>query len=264
MLPQFWMDHEHMPQPLPGSGSSFNQSRGDLQPKVRDESHKDIEPLLWSNPRSSITNTRTPPVHIQITTSLALREEKEKKETLFHRHSTAMSLPRASAVKIHPSSRPAISCSSSASFVDPLAHRLVASRGVVAFDMTALGFAVVYEQVDGRGARLDEGPSPELQETEEQYEHNQLDGEFLDCTLFLGGLPLVFGLGEFDVDHVVVVVVVCRGSGGSNRFVAFLADEGAGVFVSGHDVKSIKGRRESDRSEREVGRICLSTPKDMM
>lgn len=133
----------------------------------------------------------------------------------------------------------------------------MASRGIMAFDITALSLAVVCEQVDGRGARLDKGPAPEVQETEEQYEHNQLDDEFFDdfCTLLFGGLQLVFGIGEFDVDHVVVVAV-CDGGGGGNRFVAFLADEGAGVFVRIHDVRSIKEEGTAiDQSERRVGHV---------
>jgi hypothetical protein len=124
--------------------------------------------------------------------------------------------------------------------------------------MTALGFAVVYEQVDGRGARFDQDPAPEVQETEEQYEHHQLHDEFFDdlCTLLFGGLHLGFGIGEFDVDHVVVVVVAfCDGGGGGggNRFVAFLADEGAGDFVRIHDVRSIREEGTAiDQRERGV------------
>jgi hypothetical protein len=66
------------------------------------KSQKDIEALLWSNPRSPITNTRTPPVHIQPAILGAA-----EKENLFHRHSTAISLLRASADAAHPSIHPA-------------------------------------------------------------------------------------------------------------------------------------------------------------
>lgn len=71
------------------------------------KSQRDIEALLWSNPRSPITNTRTPPVHIQPAILGAAKRKREEKKNLFHRHSTAISLLRASADAAHPSIHPA-------------------------------------------------------------------------------------------------------------------------------------------------------------
>jgi hypothetical protein len=45
------------------------------------KSQKDIEALLWSNPRSPITNTRTPPVHIQPAILGAAKRKREEKKT---------------------------------------------------------------------------------------------------------------------------------------------------------------------------------------
>jgi hypothetical protein len=189
------MDPEHMPQPLPGSGASLSQSPDGFTNRWRDEKSKGhrgstlVESTLshYQHQNSSHAHpTRNP-----------WRSEKKKRRkknpvpSTQHRHIPSSRLSRC-CTSIHPSSQPSI-FSSRASFVDPLAHRLVASRGIAAFEMTALGFAVVYEQVDGRGARFDQGPAPELQETEEQYEHHQLHDEFFDdlCTLLFGGLQLV-------------------------------------------------------------------------
>jgi hypothetical protein len=111
-------------------------------------------------------------------------------------------------------------------------------RDLDKFEITALGFAVVPERLDGYAVPVDEEAASEAYEAEAHYERNELEHEAF-ChgaglvALLFDGLRLVLGFGEFDVFHVVVVV-----GGGCS---VFLANEVAGAFASIHDVKFFEG-----------------------
>jgi hypothetical protein len=114
------------------------------------------------------------------------------------------------------------------------------------FEITALGFAVVPERLCGRG--VDEEPAHEGEEAEAHYERNDREHDAFGhgaglVALLFGGVWLVFGFGEFDVYHVVVIggSGSCGRGGSDAGFVVLLADEVAGAFASIHDGRLIEG-----------------------
>lgn len=121
-------------------------------------------------------------------------------------------------------------------------------RDLDMFEEPALGFALVPERLDGHAARLDEEAAREADEAEAQNQYDQLQHDAFchgadPLGLLSDGLWLVFGFGEFDVFHVVgivvgVVVFVAAIGGGAS---VLLAGEAAGAFASVHDVRSVEG-----------------------